>query len=156
MTETIYPSEGHTSAACGAWEMPSGGKAHTMCPGYVLCGEQGPTECACPCHTLPEGTDPVIASMIAWLDEHQHDGMEPGIAAALKVEDPRTWAEVYAAGVVTDTDVIGAWLASQAHGQTAQHRASCGHPANEDGECDCSSWPERAPYISSDIDTPTG
>lgn len=24
--------------------------------------------------------------------------------------------------------------------------ASCGHPANEDGEHDCSSWPERAPY----------
>jgi hypothetical protein len=24
--------------------------------------------------------------------------------------------------------------------------ASCGHPANEDGECGCSSWPERAPY----------
>ena len=23
--------------------------------------------------------------------------------------------------------------------------ASCGHPANEDGECSCSSWPERAP-----------
>ena len=22
--------------------------------------------------------------------------------------------------------------------------ASCGHPRNEDGECDCSSWPERA------------
>jgi hypothetical protein len=22
--------------------------------------------------------------------------------------------------------------------------ASCGHPANDDGECDCSSWPERA------------
>lgn len=25
------------------------------------------------------------------------------------------------------------------------HLASCGHPANEDGECDCSSWPERTP-----------
>lgn len=24
--------------------------------------------------------------------------------------------------------------------------ASCGHPANEDGECDCSSWPERARF----------
>src|SRR5690242_8599375 len=23
--------------------------------------------------------------------------------------------------------------------------ASCGHPADEDGECSCSSWPERAP-----------
>lgn len=23
--------------------------------------------------------------------------------------------------------------------------ASCGHPANADGECNCSSWPERAP-----------
>jgi hypothetical protein len=26
--------------------------------------------------------------------------------------------------------------------------ASCGHPANEDGECDCSSWPERAVMAS--------
>ena len=25
--------------------------------------------------------------------------------------------------------------------------ASCGHPANEDGECGCSSWPERAPFV---------
>lgn len=25
--------------------------------------------------------------------------------------------------------------------------ASCGHPANEDGECDCSSWPERSPWL---------
>lgn len=24
-------------------------------------------------------------------------------------------------------------------------RASCGHKANEDGECGCSYWPERAP-----------
>ena len=23
--------------------------------------------------------------------------------------------------------------------------ASCGHPRNEDGECGCASWPERAP-----------
>ncbi len=33
-----------------------------------------------------------------------------------------------------------------------QGLASCGHPRNEDGECGCSSWPERAPYIPSDID----
>lgn len=26
--------------------------------------------------------------------------------------------------------------------------ASCGHPADEDGECDCSSWPERAPLAA--------
>jgi len=25
--------------------------------------------------------------------------------------------------------------------------ASCGHPADEDGECGCSSWPERAPEL---------
>jgi len=62
----------------------------------------------------PAGTDPVIASMIAWLDEHQHDGMDPGIREALKTEDPRTWAEVHAAGLVTDGDVISAWLNSQA------------------------------------------
>jgi hypothetical protein len=30
--------------------------------------------------------------------------------------------------------------------EPAQSLASCGHPANEDGECDYSSWPERAPY----------
>ena len=28
--------------------------------------------------------------------------------------------------------------------EPAQALASCGHPANEDGECNCSSWPERA------------
>jgi len=61
-------------------------------------------------------TDPVIASMIAWLDEHQHDGMHPAIREALAAEDPRTWAEVHAAGVVTDSDVINAWLSSQALG----------------------------------------
>jgi hypothetical protein len=26
--------------------------------------------------------------------------------------------------------------------------ASCGHVANEDGECDCSYWPERAPLVT--------
>jgi len=25
--------------------------------------------------------------------------------------------------------------------------ASCGHPADEDGECGCSSWPERASFV---------
>ena len=29
---------------------------------------------------------------------------------------------------------------------TPKGRASCGHPADDDGECSCSSWPERAPY----------
>lgn len=34
---------------------------------------------------------------------------------------------------------------------TPKGRASCGHPADDDGECSCSSWPERAPYsISGD------
>jgi hypothetical protein len=28
-------------------------------------------------------------------------------------------------------------------------RASCGHPADEDGECSCSYWPERAPGVTS-------
>lgn len=32
----------------------------------------------------------------------------------------------------------------------AESLASCGHPANEDGECDCSSWPERAPFANLD------
>jgi hypothetical protein len=64
-------------------------------------------------HQAAEAKD-VIASMIGWLDEHQHDGMDPGIRAALEAEDPRTWAEVHAAGVVTDADVIAAWLDSQA------------------------------------------
>jgi len=31
--------------------------------------------------------------------------------------------------------------------QATVHRASCGHPANEDGECDCSCWPERAEIV---------
>jgi hypothetical protein len=31
--------------------------------------------------------------------------------------------------------------------------ASCGHPANEDGECDCSSWPERAPIATAEAGT---
>jgi|HubBroStandDraft_4_1064222.scaffolds.fasta_scaffold101299_3 hypothetical protein len=25
--------------------------------------------------------------------------------------------------------------------------ASCGHPADADGECSCSYWPERAPHV---------
>lgn len=28
-----------------------------------------------------------------------------------------------------------------------QHRASCGHPADADGECNCAWWPERAPEL---------
>lgn len=34
-----------------------------------------------------------------------------------------------------------------------EHLASCGHPANEDGECGCSWWPERAPAGSREIDS---
>ena len=30
--------------------------------------------------------------------------------------------------------------------EDAAARASCGHLADEDGECSCSYWPERAPY----------
>ena len=34
---------------------------------------------------------------------------------------------------------------------TPKGRASCGHPADDDGECSCSSWPQHAPYsISGD------
>ncbi len=36
-----------------------------------------------------------------------------------------------------DTQVVAA--------EAAQHLASCGHPSNEDGECGCAYWPERAP-----------
>ena len=56
----------------------------------------------------------IVASMITWLDQHQHEDMHPSIREALAAEDPRTWAEVHAAGVVTDGDVISAWLSSQA------------------------------------------
>jgi hypothetical protein len=55
-----------------------------------------------------------IPSMIAWIDAHWADSMDPGIAAAIAAEDPRTWAEVYAAGLVTDQDVISKWLELQA------------------------------------------
>jgi hypothetical protein len=54
-----------------------------------------------------------IAEMITWLDEHQLDGMAPSIREALISEDPRTWAEVHAAGLVTDDDVISGWLIRQ-------------------------------------------
>lgn len=56
----------------------------------------------------------IIDSMIEWLDTHQHDGMDPQIRAALDAEDPRTWADVHGAGIVTDDDVVNAWLAAMA------------------------------------------
>lgn len=39
--------------------------------------------------------------------------------------------------------------------EPGQHMASCGHPSNEDGECGCAYWPERAPMpldASGDLD----
>jgi hypothetical protein len=39
-----------------------------------------------------------------------------------------------------DGELIAAWDDEPA----PRGLASCGHPANDDGECDCSSWPERA------------
>jgi hypothetical protein len=41
------------------------------------------------------------------------------------------------AGAVVDCD-------RPEHHEPGRGLASCGHPANDDGECDCSSWPERA------------
>ena len=45
----------------------------------------------------------VIDSMITWLDSLPSNGREP-----------RTWREAHAAGLITDDDVVGAWLSSQA------------------------------------------
>lgn len=46
------------------------------------------------------------------------------------------------------TELLGLANASEAiHGPgTGPGFASCGHPANEDGECNCSYWPERAQF----------
>lgn len=55
------------------------------------------------------------------------------------------WLNYYAAG-------RDAWRAyrtaveAQMAVPRAPRLASCGHPANPDGECDCSSWPERATF----------
>lgn len=65
---------------------------------------------------------PQIDSMIRWLDEHQHDGMDPSIREALEAEDPRTWREVFDAGVVSEQDVVNAWLGSQAQAKEAEKK----------------------------------
>jgi hypothetical protein len=38
--------------------------------------------------------------------------------------------------------------ANPAHAIYARPPASCGHPMNDDGECDCAWWPERAPITA--------
>lgn len=55
-------------------------------------------------------------------------------------------------GLVADAFTVGRrleQLVQRAEQLGARGLASCGHPANEDGECSCSSWPERAPVASS-------
>lgn len=53
------------------------------------------------------GTPPVIASMIEWLD-----GQGPASIAF----DGQTWQQVHAAGLVTDDEIVIAWLRRQAEG----------------------------------------
>jgi hypothetical protein len=46
---------------------------------------------------------------------------------------------------ITDVAIEAIIEASSGESQAAPRGlASCGHPADEDGECGCSSWPERA------------
>jgi hypothetical protein len=62
-----------------------------------------------------------------------------------------TWTEEYQAAI---REICGQEIQfraitvelSRRHAERTRPRglASCGHPADEDGECSCSSWPERA------------
>jgi hypothetical protein len=54
------------------------------------------------------------------------------------------------ARIFISTDLIGDGPDPDAP-EAPAHLASCGHPADVDGECSCSSWPERAP-ADTDID----
>jgi hypothetical protein len=42
--------------------------------------------------------------------------------------------------------------ANPGHAIYARPPASCGHPMNDDGECDCAWWPERAPITATTPD----
>lgn len=68
--------------------------------------------------------------------------------------DARLWDLGRDAGRLVRCELVNAPAHDGPHPQLAncRHpiaeaggRASCGHPADADGECSCSSWPERAP-----------
>lgn len=50
-------------------------------------------------------------------------------------------AEAFYAGARHACDLM-----EQENDRAHRGLASCGHPADEDGECGCSYWPERAPW----------
>lgn len=54
-------------------------------------------------------------------------------------------------GLIADAHTAGRHLAALVYEARqlvpASDLASCGHPRNEDGECPCAWWPERAPEI---------
>jgi hypothetical protein len=81
------------------------------------------------------------------------------------VEENVTWQRTDNPDVTMGTwehvDSCGGFYGSEYAGQCAREAlkdtaeaakpvslASCGHPANEDGECDCMWWPERAPITA--------
>jgi hypothetical protein len=81
------------------------------------------------------------SAMCERFGERAPDLAELGDGGRLRVEVRCDWLTLTSYPVTTAT-AIGA--AAGQHVSTGL--ASCGHPANEDGECSCSSWPERASF----------
>jgi hypothetical protein len=69
----------------------------------------------------------------------QHDATSALMRKTLAEIQRRDGAAVMAAQEDTPVNVAPGLMI-----EAPAHLASCGHPANEDGECGCSSWPERA------------
>jgi hypothetical protein len=86
--------------------------------------------------------------------EARFDDLYSQIMAGFDSLPRATWTEQYRAAIreIRGQEVqfraIGTELARRLAERTAPRGlASCGHPADEDGECSCSSWPERAPHV---------
>lgn len=136
------------------WEVPHGAEAGAiMWPHQELWNGHKP-RCLCPAGdhhwtACPEEED--------WPDDDEPPGPLPDMLPAWPVAEGPSLVDAALASAADDPGNAG-WtdqlLAHLRHAPTAlDDLASCGHPRNEDGECDCSWWPERAPYLERMADT---
>jgi hypothetical protein len=84
------------------------------------------------------------SAMCERFGEQAPDLAEMGDGGRLRVEVRCDWLTLTAYPVTTAAAIGAAPPQGQ---RVSSGLASCGHPADEDGECGCSSWPERAPGL---------
>ena len=135
--ETIVPLD--KSAVPPPGDAPGLGDAYTLFPELASLA------------ALATGTSELLAETIQ-LSRHQGDSLGRRIGEALRLTGQAAGVLQLAADQITDLD--RRVRALEAHAEThglppapaaRPHLASCGHPANADGECSCAHWPEPAP-----------